>query len=170
MQPNIMKSAMKSGLILGVLFSLNFLLSLSNNTFLNILTYLIMAAAIVAIYRMTIQFRDKELGGYITYGRSFLFILLSFFYGALISSLVKFLYFQFINPEYLENLFNETMLLMENLGLADQEEIYEENLNTLLRPASFAIQYIWINMLGGVVVGLIMSAFTKKEKSIFEED
>lgn len=167
MQVNIMKSAMKSGLILGILFAINFLLSTSSSLYLGALTYVIMAIILIAAYRFTIQFRDKECEGYITYGRSFLFILFSFFYAGLISSLVKFIYWQFINPDYLTNLYNESMLFIQNMNLPTEEK-FEENMRTLLKPASFALQYIWVNTFLGIVVGLIMSIFTKKEKSIFE--
>lgn len=167
MQLQVLKAAMRSGLILGVLFSVNFLLSASQNSVLNFLTYFVVVAIVVVTYRLTIQFREGACLGYISYGRSFLFILMSFFYAALISSLVKFIYFQ-INPAYLSNLYNEMMLLVESLNLPVEQEM-EEALSQVLRPASFAIQYIWANMLLGVFVALIMSAFTRKEKSIFEE-
>lgn len=163
----IMKSAMKSGLILGVLFSVNFLLSVPSNTVTNLLGYLVTALIGAASCRLSVQFRDKECGGYIGYGRIFLFILLSFFYAALISSFVKFMYFQFINPEYLSNLYNESMLLLEKMGFSDST--IEDNLASILKPAAFSLQYIWVNMLAGCFVGLIISAFVKKEKSIFED-
>lgn len=169
MQVNIMKSAMRSGLFLGILFSLNFLMSIPSGFITRFLTYVIIGVIIVATYRLTIQFRENELGGYINYGRAFLFILLSFFYAALISSLVKFVYFQFINPDYLSNLFNESMLMMEKMGLPIDSSV-EESMEKLLKPASFALQYIWVNMLAGAFVGLIMSAFVKKEKSIFDQE
>jgi len=168
MQVNIMKSAMKSGLILGVLFSINFLLSIPSNAFTGILTYVVIAAILVVTHRLSVQLRDNECGGYITYGRVFSFILLSFFYGAIISSLVKFIYFQFVNPEYLANIYNESMLMMEKIGFPI-DSMVEESVRTLLKPATFSLQYIWVNTLLGVFVGLIMAAFIKKQKSIFEE-
>ncbi len=169
MYVNVMKSAMKSGVILGVLFSLNFLLSIPSNTFIKLLTYILLVLIILMTYRLSIQFRDNECGGYISYGRSFTFILLSFFYAALISSLVKFIYFKFINPDYLSNLYNEAMLIFEKMG-GPVDLGAEETLSALLKPAAFSLQYIWINTLAGVFVGLIMSAFVKKEKSIFDEE
>ena len=110
MQGNIFTSAMRGGLVLGVLFSVN---------------------------------------------------------AARISSLVKFIYFQFINPDYLGNLYNMSMLTLEKMGLSAADGV-EESLEALLQPASFALQYIWVNLLAGCFVGLVTAAFIKKEKSIFE--
>ena len=169
MQGNIFTSAMRGGLALGVLFSVNFLLSVPQNTITGLLTYAVMAVIVIvaATYRLTARFRDQECGGYIGYDKAFAFILFSFFYAALISSLVKFIYFQFINPDYLGNLYNQSMLTLEKMGLSAADGV-EESLEALLQPASFALQYIWVNLLAGCFVGLITAAFIKKEKSIFE--
>jgi ABC-type uncharacterized transport system permease subunit len=80
---------MLSGLIMGVFFSLNFLLSVSHNTFLSLLSYLVFAVILVTTYRFTIRFRDTECGGAISYGRAFSYILLLYFFAALISSVVN---------------------------------------------------------------------------------
>ena len=167
MQGNIFTSAMRGGLALGVLFSVNFLLSVPQNTITGLLTYAVMAVIVAATYRLAARFRDQECGGYIGYGKAFAFILASFFYAALISSLVKFIYFQFINPDYLGNLYNQSMLTLEKMGLSAADGV-EESVEALLQPASFALQYIWVNLLAGCFVGLITAAFIKKEKSIFE--
>lgn len=169
MPVNILKSAMKGGLILGVLFSLNFLLSVANVTFLNVLTYLIIAFILVATYRLTTGFRDNDCKGYISYSWSLLFIMLLFFYASLISTLVKFVYFKFINPDYLVSLYNEMMILLENFKITGLDEA-EQSMSELFRPASFSFQYMGVNMFMGVLVGLIMAAFTKKERSIFDRD
>lgn len=167
MQVNIMKSAMKSGAILGILFSINFLLSIPTNTFTDILSYFVVAAILFVTYRLSVQFRDKECEGYITYGKAFTFILLSFFYASIISAFVKLIYFQFINTDFLPNFFNEYMLTLESIGYP--VELVEDTMRSLFKPASFSLLSISANLFSGVFVGLIMSAFVKKEKSIFEE-
>lgn len=167
MQPNIVKSAMLNGLIMGVLFSLNFLLSVSQNTFLSLLSYVVFAAILVGTYRFALRFRDTECGGFISYGRAFSFVLLLFFFAALISSIVKYVYFQYINPAYLENLINESMKAIEMMKIPVDDAAYE-NVEKMMKPASFSLQYLWVNVFAGTFVGLIMAAFIKKEKSIFE--
>jgi len=93
MQPSISKSAMFNGLIMGVIFSINFLLSVSKITSLVLLTNVIAVLIVVGIYRQSIKFRDTECEGFITYWKSFSLILLTFFYAALISSVIKYIYF-----------------------------------------------------------------------------
>lgn len=99
MQPNIIKSSMSNGLILGILFSINFLLSITKITPLVLISYGLMTFILVVTYRTAIRFRDKECLGEINFGKAFSFIILTYFFAALISSVVKYVYFQFIDPD-----------------------------------------------------------------------
>jgi len=168
MQPNIMKSAMHNGLILGVIFSVNFLLSISKITALILFTYVIAVIILVVLYKIAIRFRDTECEGTITYGRAFLYIILLFFYAALISTVVKFIYLRFIDQSYLDSIFQETMKLMETLKFP-MNSVEIERTENMFKPLNFSLLYIWSNLILGTFVGLIMAAFIKKEKNIFEQ-
>jgi len=168
MQPNIIKSAMSNGLIMGVLFSLNFFLSIPKITILGLVTYLVMALIVVLMYRMSVRFRDTECGGYISYGKAFTYIIYTFFFAALISSIVKYTYFR-IYPTYLENLLQDTLKAVETMKIIEINDEFYDQMTQMMKPANLALQYIWVNMFVGVIVGLVMAAFVKKEKSIFEE-
>jgi len=168
MQPNIMKSAMHNGLILGVIFSINFLFSVSKITALMLFTYAVAVIILIMLYKIAIRFRDIECQGVISYGKAFLYILLIFFYAALISTAVKFIYFRFIDQSYLETTFQETMKMLEAMKFPINSVEIERTEN-MFKPLNFSLLYIWSNMLIGTFVGLIMAAFIKKEKSIFNQ-
>lgn len=168
MQPNIFKTSMTNGLILGVLFSVNFLLNISNNVFLTLLSYGMVALIIVATYKLAVRFRENDCGGIITYGRSFSLILLSFFFAAIIASPIKYIYFQFINPGYLESMFAESITMFESLNFTVTEEMYTQ-MESVLEPIMFTLQYIWVNTFLGILLALLLSFFVKKDKGIFEE-
>jgi hypothetical protein len=160
---------MSNGLILGILFSINFLLSISKTVPLVLISYALISIILVVTYRMTIRFRDKECSGEITFGKAFSFIILTYFFAALISSVVKYVYFQFINPNYLLELLNESMKAVEMLKLPIENAPYEQ-MEKMMKPATFSLQYIWMNVLCGTFIGLIMAPFIKKDKNIFEKN
>jgi len=168
MQPSISKSAKFNGLIMGVIFSINFLLSVSKVTTFVLLTNVIAVLIVFGIYRLTVKFRDTECEGFISYWKSFSLILLTFFYAALISSVVKYIYFQFINPDYLDQMFQESMKVMTTMKFPITDALTDQ-MKSMLKPATYTLVYVWSNVLMGTIVGLIMAAFIKKEKSIFEE-
>lgn len=167
MQNNILKSTMFTGLLLGLLFSFNFLISLTGKGIAGFISFLITIFIVYYTYRTVVKYRDTECEGSITYGKSLSYIILSFFFAALIGAAVKFFYVAFINKEYLDTLLQETFKVMDMMKFNVTEDAYDQ-LEKMMSPVGFAFQSIWGNVILGLLLGLIMSIFIKKEKSIFE--
>lgn len=159
---------MNYGLILGALFSLNFLFSTAQNSTLGLLSYVIWAAILYLTYRFATHYRDTECQGSITFGKSLSYILLLYFFGSLLSAVVKIVYLQFINPTYLTDIMAQTLTLIEGMGMTVTDEMVATT-ETMLKPVYFSLQYIWVNLLGGFFVGIIMAALVKKEPNPFSE-
>ena len=159
---------MHGGLILGALFSLNFVLSVTKITALALLTYAIAVFIVALMYKLSIRFRDNECEGSISYAKSLLYIVLTFFYAALISTLIKFIYFQFINTAFLENMFQETMKTMELMKFP-MDDASVAQVESMLKPATFSMIYVFTNLIMGAIVGVVMAAFVKKDKDIFSQ-
>lgn len=54
------------------------------------------------------------------------------------------------------------------LNLPFENASYDQ-MEKMMKPATFSLQYIWMNVLLGTLIGLVMAPFIKKEKSIFEK-
>lgn len=158
---------MINGLILGTLFSVNFLMSASGLAWMSFLSIVLMVVIVMVMYKLVIRFRDTEGQSIISYRVSFSYILLSFFFAAVISSAVKFVFFKYISPTYLEDTMQQSLQLMETINMPMVDETYDQ-LDQMMKPANMALQFIWLNTFMGMVVAAVMSAFVKKEKSIFE--
>lgn len=176
MRDNIFKSTMTSGLFLGVLFFVNFVLNSSSNVFIKLLSFLLIAFIIIVSIKNTKNYRDKECNGTITYGRVFQYVTFMFLFAGIISSLFKIIYLQHINPDMLTNMFEESVRQIEqNRALFDRfnlplDDKYFEELENQMKPVSYSLQSIWVNLIFGLVLGFILGFFIKKEKSIFESD
>ncbi|VBB48360.1 membrane hypothetical protein [uncultured Paludibacter sp.] len=166
MQSRIISSAMKYALILGAFFSLNFLFAVSQNSFLILLSNLILILSIVYTYRFTVRYRDIENNGAISYGYAFLYILLLYFFASIIAGAVVLIYCKFVNPAYLlsmmedPNMQKSISIVTSMMGISEKQ--VEESLNLLLSPTTYALQYIWGNTFLGVIVGLVLAVFVKK--------
>lgn len=176
MQSDIFKITMRNGLYMGLLFSVNFLFSASRITALMLLTYVVIAFIIWASYKLSIQFRDQHNDGYINYWKVVSFVVLTFFFGGIISGLFKMIYTSYINPEFLPQLFEEGVRqmeqnrsLLESLNLNMDEEYYEE-LERQFRPAPYSFQTLWVNILSGTVLGLIIAGIVQKKRGLFDEE
>lgn len=169
MQPNIIKPSMNNGLIMGVLFSLNFILSIQKNYLFVFLSYFVISTIVVGMYRMSIRYRDTECEGVLSYRKAFSLILYTFFFAALISSVVKYVYFQFICPTYLESMMQDSLKVLSGMNFKIDTEAIAQ-METTLKPASFSLQYIWVNVFVGSLVAFVMAFFVKKNPPISTED
>lgn len=169
MQSNLMNSSMRNGLILGILFSINFLMSTANNVFLGLLSYVVVGFIAYLIYRYTAKFRDKDCDGAITYSHALMYIILLFVFGSLISAIVKLIFFKFINPNFLPDMINKSMTVMEQILPSVPESTYEE-VEKIMSPGYYTLISFWMNIILGFVVGLVVAAIVKKDKNPFDEN
>lgn len=167
MKPNIFKSASQNGLLIGVLLSLKFLLSTQDNIILSSFAIVISILIIVAMYLMTKRFRDKDCEGFISYGISFRYILQIYFFGAIISSLVILIYTKFININYFDQYMNSALKMYDSMHIPLDDNSYKM-LESLFKPSSYAILNLTFSIVIGAFWGVILAAFIKKEKNIFE--
>lgn len=167
MQPNIAKSAMINGLFIGLLLSVKFVFSAQNNNLLASLSLAVSVFVLFVLYRMTFNLREKELEGIITYRQAFHYMFKTYLYGSLIASLVILIYTKFIDKSYLDTIMNAQLKLYETFKF----NIDDQSLNMfekMYKPASFALLNILGSIISGTFWSLILSAFVKKDKSIFE--
>ena len=167
MESKVSKSAMTNGLIVGLLLSVKFLLSAQKFSFATYLSLVVSIYIVLVLFRLAISFRNKELDGIISYKYSFRYIFQIYFYGSIISSFVIFIYTSYFNHEYLDFLFNETLKMYQAIKfpMDDQKTKF---LETFCTPAPYSIANILISIIIGAFWGLILAAFVKKEKNIFE--
>lgn len=176
MSPNIFKTTMMNGIVMGILFSLNFWCSTSKQIVPLLLSYALIIIIIALIYRMAVRFRDVENGGFISYWNVFNFTVLTFFFAAIISTLFKIVYTTYINPDYLQMVLQESIKqmeqnrsLFEKLGVPMDENYYEE-LEKQMKPVRFSLQTIWLNVFSAVILGLILGGIVKKQRGLFDEE
>ena len=151
-----MNSTMRNGLILGIVFSVNFLFSISNNLFLGLLSYAVIGVIIYLSYRFTINYRNLDCEGAISYRHALAYVILLFLFAALISAIVKYLFFQYLNPDFLPELMNKSIEIMEQVMPSVPEETYD-NMDTMMSPINYSLMVTWVNVILGFFVGLIIT-------------
>ena len=161
---NPMPHAMRNGFSVGLLFSANFLLSTSNNAFVQALTYAAIVMIAVFAWKAACDFRDREAEGIISFYRVFSYIFLLFFFASLISALVKLVYLKYINTDYLSQLLDSTLKFVEQAKITIPEGS-EDALKSMLSPISFTMNTVMADMLIGAVIGLCYAPFIKKQNS-----
>ncbi|MGB4415952.1 MAG: DUF4199 domain-containing protein [Paludibacter sp.] len=167
MEQSMKKTAMTNGLIIGGMLSLKFLLSTINSGIISIVTFSISIIIIFALYRLATRYRDNECVGIINYSRAFSFIFQVYFYGSIVSSLVTLIYAGYINKEYLDAMINEVLKVYDSINFPIDDNVYSL-METINKPAPFALLNLFSSAIVAAFWGLILAAFVKKDKSIFE--
>ena len=107
--------------------------------------------------------RDEDLGGYITFGRSFLTGLLAGLMFAFVSAVWTYVFFSFISPDALDVIRDTAIAQMEERGLDDaQIEQAEGMMNTFTSPGFLSLTSFFFTALISLIISLIAGAILKK--------
>jgi len=170
-QNTITKNAANYGLILGLAIMiytliLHFLGAGQNQ----VAGWVNMIFMVVAIQVGTKSLRDNIQEGYISYGRAVGSGMLIILFASVIQAFFIYLFYTYVSPEGLQNIFTAMEESMMQQGSSDDEiEMTVKLFKSVTTPASMAIATIFSSAFWGLVISLITSAFLKKEKSIFED-
>ncbi|MGK0364900.1 MAG: hypothetical protein ACI85O_001960 [Saprospiraceae bacterium] len=109
--------------------------------------------------------RDEELGGYISFGRAFLVCLIVAFTISVISIIWNYVYMNFIDPDFMSRVIDNTIEFMEKMELSD--DIIEQAIEDVKAGVDNSVMG-QLKSLGGStifssIIGLIVAASTKKE-------
>jgi hypothetical protein len=116
----------------------------------------------------TVQFKNKFLGGYISFGKAFVSGFLIVLIAAVIASLYSYVFLTFIDPTYLDKIVEQALEKAEESmiekGLSDEQ--MEPGLamtRKFLSPGIMSVFAVIYSALLGAVCALIAAAVIKKE-------
>jgi ethanolamine transporter EutH len=143
------------------------------NTAFSIFNFLFSLVLIgLLIFIGTKAFREKYSEGYISYGKALLSCLLIGFFSAVITAIYTFIFFKAVGTAYFDSMINEFMAKMEsnpNIPAETLDTIYEKLTEGFRKPAILqALQSLAFSTLTAGILGLIVAAFVKKERPLFE--
>ena len=162
------RHAMNFGAIMGLLFSLNFLVTTMKS--IAFLQYLIIVVIIYCAYRFVVHCRENVMNGAISYGSAVWYNMQLFMYGAMISAMVRYVFYAYIKPDFLQNQLNETLMALQGTPMAEMisGEVYQQTVE-MMTPLNMALQAIWLNLMLGLLLGLILAAIVKRSENPFAD-
>ena len=162
------RHAMNFGAVMGLLFSLNFLVTTVKS--IAFLQYLFVIVIIYCAYRFVVHCRENVMNGAISYGSALWYNMQLFMYGAMISALVRYVFYSYIKPDFLQNQLNETLMVLQGTPMAEMisGEVYQQTVE-MMTPLNMALQAIWLNLMLGLLLGLILAAIVKRSENPFAD-
>jgi hypothetical protein len=159
------KYAADYGFILGGYIAIFFIIDylFSGNSMASILGMVGLLGTPVVCYYLTKSYRDKGLGGYIRFGQAWSFGVWLFLFASLIMSVLYYVRFQFIQPDYIANAFNQTLQIFQQMHYP------QEQMDALIAfgvPSAIQVvmTYLWLYIVGGALLFLLISPMVTRSK------
>ncbi len=164
---NVITHTMHSGLVLGVLLIVrDFMVQdvFYNNLFaILILNFAGFVASIYCILFFTKKYDKEILNGKISYASALYYAFNMFFFAGMIVAAFSFVYFQYINPDYLGKQEEILTKLLKQLNLPEEDLLRNMPVPT---PANAALNTLWSIVVNGLIIALFTSLPFRKRKSI----
>lgn len=168
-QTTTTKVALKWGIIIGI-FSVVFstlimVLGLVANQGVGFVAYIIIGIGVF----MAMNAYKKENNGFMSYGQGLGIGALMAAVSGLLSSAYSFVYMKFIDPSVMDQIFKKAEADMEKKGLSpEQIDQAMEMSKVFMSPGAMFVWGVVGSILLGFVFSLIIAAFVKKDKPIFD--
>ena len=161
---NVWKSSLNWGLIIGIILVIYsvimFFLGLNLEKWVEWVGFIIMIGGIIY---STKDYRDKELGGYITYGQALGYGTLVILFAGIIAAIYSYVEATIIDPDII---MKKMEIIEEQLiekGMPDEQiEMAIEIQKKLMKPGIMFLMAIPGSAFAGFIISLITSIFLKK--------
>lgn len=158
------------GLMLALLWVASFgcyIAGFSNPSWSLVAMLLAVSTPVVAFVRLR-NYRDYGREGFISLSRAWVFVILMFFYAAILFALAQYVYFAYMDNGYFVTAMTKMMSTPEAAQMMKQyegmTEAVGEGLQSLraMRPIDLALQVLSTNIMIGIVVGFPIALFGKR--------
>lgn len=159
------KYAADYALILGGYVAIFFVLDylFPNNALVGLLSMIGFLATPVVCYQLAKRYRDVAWGGYIRYWQVWSFGIWLFFFTALIMSVLYYLRYQFLQPDFIANAMNQSIAMLEQMKYPQKyiDAMLNYGVPTTIQ---LVLTYLWMYIIGGAILFLIISPMVSRKK------
>jgi hypothetical protein len=161
------------GLLLSFLWILSFacyIIGLSNPS-ISLLVFVLVAATPFFVAIRLKAFRDYGREGVISFRRGWGYVVLTFFYAALLFAMAQYVYFAYLDQGYFLQMIQKMLDSPENEQILSQyatKDAFDQMVSDMrtVRPIDLALSVLQANILIGVVLGLPIAALMRSSVKI----
>ena len=150
-QKGIVQFAMEAGAYMGLYFVVKFIFAVLslNYPFCNVVSTIMLLFVPLVVFFMMRKFSNQNEGG-------------SYFSASLISGLAQYIYYVYINPEYIKSQLSAAVTLLESLNMTSDPSLLEAvktglEQGNIPSPMAVVIQQMWVNVFFGSLLSAVMA-------------
>lgn len=171
-EPSKLKSALNQGAIVGlILMVISLIIYVFELYDANqYLSWVSMAILVAGIAMGIKSYRDKQGGGFISYGSAVGYGTMVALFAGIISSFVTYIYLGYIDDGFVQHQLMVQEDEMYERGMPEEQiEMAMTWTKKFMAPGALAVMGVIMNTLIGLIISLIAAAFLKKEPENFED-
>jgi len=163
-RPSPVQHAMLFGLELGVWFGVKFIVDALtvSRPGLSFLSFLLTFYIIYGAYRSAMHFRVTECDDKISYGQALSYIVWLYTFAGVVASLIRMIYLKWFDTEYLNQIFQQSVSALKQLGMGENVEA-QNAMQQILTPVRYSVYCIFSDVISGGFIGLILSIFVTRK-------
>ena len=160
-RPTLQEGAMRYGTVMGIYWTLKFVLFPAGMKMPLLLTLFFIATLAVPVlgYMFVRKFRDKDCEGVISFSRAFLFTAFMYLFASLFATIIHYIYFRYMDNGLIINTY---YAMLDQLGAGSTGELaasigqFREALNVIaqLTPVEISLQLISQNIFYCVLIAI----------------
>lgn len=162
-QKGIVQFAMEAGAYMGLYFVVKFIFAVLslNYPFCNVVSTIMLLFVPLVVFFMMRRFSNQNEGGSY-FSQLWMMGILLFFFVSLISGLAQYIYYVYINPEYIKSQLSAAVTLLESLNMTSDPSLLEAvktglEQGNIPSPMAVVIQQMWVNVFFGSLLSAVMA-------------
>ena len=162
-QKGIVQFAMEAGAYMGLYFVVKFIFAVLslNYPFCNVVSTIMLLFVPLVVFFMMRRFSNQNEGGSY-FSQLWMMGILLFFFASLISGLAQYIYYVYINPEYIKSQLSAAVTLLESLNMTSDPSLLEAvktglEQGNIPSPMAVVIQQMWVNVFFGSLLSAVMA-------------
>ncbi len=158
------KTAATNGLYLGLYLGIAYLLQVLFPTvgILKTISSILQLLSVFLAYHFVKTYRDRQLGGHISFGQAWVFGLWLYVFSSLITAVFHYAHMEWIQPDFLSDIYNQMLLAFEQASMP-AETIDMMARNDVPSAATVTFSCIWLSIIGGGILSVFYALIAKKE-------
>lgn len=167
---SLLKYSMEGGVWLGLYLVVRFVFTVMsmNSVLSNVLALALYVGTPFVLYRiMSVYHRDN---GYMSFfSLLWMMGIMLFFFGSLISCIPEYIFYEYVNPQYVAELFDKTFVMLDEMDLLSGNASLESMRKVLEEggaPSSIQmiLQSIWSNVFFGSLLSMVVAPFVLRKR------
>ena len=167
---SLLKYSMESGVWLGLYLIVRFVFTVTSmySVMANILALALYVGTPFVVYRIMLQYHRNN--GYISFfSLLWMMGIMLFFFASLISCIPEYIFYEYINPQYVTELLDNTFVKLDEMDLLKGNTSLESMRKALDEggaPTSIQmiLQSIWSNVFFGSLLSMVVAPFVLRKK------